>query len=202
MCKENKKGDVKSNFLYTGTSKNSVAQVMFLRTLNVTPRHRTTVSYKEVSWVCSPPGWYKCNIDGAAQSSPGEAICAKTFTDFREFHRCSFTLPFGVRYVFFAEVMAFMNVVEISSSKGRFPMKLETDSQLLVVKVQKLSKVSWIIINNCLQLLQGKQYIIFHIHREGNTVGNAIANERCCIDNFTWWYDLPHRALEGFLVLS
>lgn len=54
-----KKAMVKSDFLFTGTLDNTVALSMFIRSLNLTPRHRASISHKEVRWACRPPGWHK-----------------------------------------------------------------------------------------------------------------------------------------------
>lgn len=84
-----KKAMVKSSFLFTGKFDNSVGHATFLRSLNVTPRHRSTISHKEVKWIRPSPGWHKYNMD---RGCPGEATYACTFRNYRG----SFAQPLGV----------------------------------------------------------------------------------------------------------
>lgn len=47
--------------------------------------HSGGIRYKEVYWVVPPPGWYKCNSDGAAKETPGDSSCGGVFRNFRGF---------------------------------------------------------------------------------------------------------------------
>lgn len=178
-------------FLFTGFVKDSGTSLM--RRMWISVSRIKPPRFLQVKWCCPPIGWHKCNTDGAA---------AGVFRNNRGFLRGSFVKPLGQCCALHAELMAFVLAVEIASKKNWFPVWFESDSQLLVRKVKSLStEVPWKIKNkwkNCLQILDGRNFIISHIHREGNAVADALANEGFGLDDFTWCIGLPEGAQEPY----
>lgn len=188
-------------FLMTGKVRNGQGMELF-RAFGITMNVKHGIQVKEVRWVPPPIGWHKANFDGAARGSPGISTCGGIFRNHRGFVRGCFAIPLGVQSALFAEMCAFMTVVEIAAQKQWFPIWLESDSSILVEKVKKKDpEVPWQIRTrwyNCLHVLENNQYFITHIYREGNKVADAVANIAFSLDDFTWWYGVPEEAYDFY----
>ena len=79
---------------------------------------------------------------------------------------------------------------------------MESDSEVLVQMVTKRDlEAPWQLRSrwkNCLQMLNGKQFLITHIHREGNKVADCLANSGFRYDDLTWWLEVPDCAKETY----
>lgn len=183
------------SFLFDGEEGNDAAFMTTLRTLNIKGKFTAPKDPMEVRWIPPPPTWHKVNFDGAAQGQPGIAACGGIVRNYRGFVRGTFAAPLGIQTSMFAEIMGFLWAVKICRQKGWFPLWIESDSMVVVTKVQNKSmEVPWQLRTeweNCIQFLEGQQYRISHIFREGNAVADAMANEGLSLVDFTWWYGVP-----------
>jgi len=85
---------------------------MVLKAFKVNTHHPNAPKITEVIW--SPPilNWIKCNTDGAALGSPGQAACAGIFRNRNGESIGCFAVNLGITNAFYAELMGVIFAVE------------------------------------------------------------------------------------------
>ncbi|KAL5729274.1 hypothetical protein ACHQM5_002248 [Ranunculus cassubicifolius] len=181
--------------LMTGHMSNTVEDLLFVKKYAIPPLPRKQSRVQEVWWIPPPRGWTKGNIDGSSHGNPGNSGCGGIFRTSRGFVRGSFAWNIGIETSTVAELCGFIKMIELASLKSWFLLWVKTDSQVLLAKVRSKSKdvpyqlrAKW---ERALRQLEGKQFSITHIYREGNQVADGLANLACTIDDFIWWYQFP-----------
>lgn len=182
-------------FLIKGKMHNTVKDLLILTHFQASPNRKKCPKIVEICPVFPPPSWTKVNIDGCSRGNPGTAGCGGFFWNYRGFSKGSFTMPIGVDTTFVAEASAFIKAVHLALLKNWFPLWVETDSMTLCTKIKNMDlevpwhmKAKW---RRWLKSLEGKQFMVSHVYREGNQIADALANIGCMLDDFTWWFQYP-----------
>nr|KYP34163.1 hypothetical protein KK1_044915 [Cajanus cajan] len=96
-------------------------------------RLRKVISIVEVRWILPPPGWIKCNTDGAFSAYTSSATCGIIFRDSStNMIGCLVELVVA-KSVLEVEVLAIIHAIHIAHDHGWMFLWLEFDS-LLVIK--------------------------------------------------------------------
>ena len=90
----------------------AIMDFMVLKAFKVNTHHPNAPKITEVIW--SPPilNWIKCNTDGAALGSPGQAACAGIFRNRNGESIGCFAVNLGITNAFYAELMGVIFAVE------------------------------------------------------------------------------------------
>ena len=100
-----------------GHMNNSQLELITLKNLNVPGVLRKSPKITEVFWIPPHLLWTKCNTDGMALGCPGVSAIGGIFRNFRGFSKGCFCLNIGINTAFVAELLAFMQAVEIAWDK-------------------------------------------------------------------------------------
>jgi ribonuclease HI len=163
----------------TATATASMRDFSILKFFNVKLHPPNAPVIKEVLWLPPFVSWIKCNTDGAATGSPGQASCAGVFRDHNAQFLGAFNVNLGISYAFHAELLGVMNAIEIAHEKGWWNLWLETDSMMVTLAYKSSAMVPWLIRNrwnNCMYKLKDMNFFLSHIYREGNVLADKLAS--------------------------
>lgn len=165
-----------------------------LKAFKVNTHYPNAPKITEVIW--SPPilHWIKCNTDGAALGTTGQAACAGIFRNRNGESLGCFAVNLGIENAFYAELMGVIFVVECAIKKRWTHLWIESDSKLANLTVKSPNIVPWQIKNrwlNCLHLMTGLTCMITHMYSEGNHCADKLASIGLTVDGFTWWSSPP-----------
>ncbi|XP_070017599.1 uncharacterized protein [Nicotiana sylvestris] len=142
---------------------------------NFTPKLKVT----KVMWEFPSAGWLKVNTDGASRGNPGRSsigFCIRNENGDiiksvgKEIEEITNTV---------AEAKAMVEALRFCRFHQYSHVWLQTDSMLLKKIMDGIWKPPWIIseqVEEIMQLMNGSNYTITHIHREGNKLADHLAN--------------------------
>lgn len=167
-----------SGKLSSGTMSNSIDEFVILKQFNI-DHHSRAPKIKEVVWLSPPCNWTKCNIDGAAQGSPGSSAYGGIFRGHNAAALGCFSCNLDCSTSLVAELSATMNAIEIANNRGWFNLWIDTDS-ILVLKafnrqdfVPSRLQSRW---KNRMVIAKRLSRQVTHIYREGNHCADKLAN--------------------------
>lgn len=143
----------------------------------------------------------KCNCDGAAKSSPGQAVGGGIFRDSRGAFLGWFSTYFNSTTSLHAKFCASMIGIEIAFRNGWNFLWQECDSKLVVDAFSSHYQVPWWLRNrwkNCLYYCSQMKVRVSHIYREGNSCADKLPNFGIVSRNYIWWDNLPVLVSEDF----
>ena len=166
--------------LLKGTMYNTQEDLFTLHSLGIRGHSRGGLSIVEVRWHPPSWGWIKCNTDGSAMGSPGDAKGAGVFRNHLGHVLCCFVTNLGRAFAFEAELIAAMTGVELACQQGWYRLWLETDSTYVEgLLCSRSTIVPWSLRNRWLRvldLLSTLEFKVSHIYREGNGVADTLSN--------------------------
>ncbi|XP_070007206.1 uncharacterized protein [Nicotiana sylvestris] len=133
----------------------------------------------KVMWEFPSAGWLKVNTDGALRGNPGRSsigFCIRNENGDivksvgKEIEETTNTI---------AEAKAMVEALRFCRFKQYSHVWLQTDSMLLKKIMDGMWKPPWIIyeqVEEMMQLMNGGNYTVTHIHREGNKLADHLAN--------------------------
>ncbi|XP_070022541.1 uncharacterized protein [Nicotiana sylvestris] len=142
---------------------------------NFTPKLKVT----KVMWEFPSAGWLKVNTDGASRGNPGRSsigFCIRNENGDivksvgKEIEETTNTV---------AETKALVEALRFYRFQQYSHVWLQTDSMLLKKIMDGIWKLPWIIseqVEEMMQLMNGGNYTVTHIHREGNKLTDHLAN--------------------------
>nr|XP_009786710.1 PREDICTED: uncharacterized protein LOC104234773 [Nicotiana sylvestris] len=142
---------------------------------NFTPKLKVT----KVMWEFPSAGWLKVNTDGASRGNPGRSsigFCIRNENGDivksvgKEIEETTNTV---------AEAKAMVETLRLCRFQQYSHVWLQTDSMLLKKIMDGIWKPPWIIseqVEEMMQLMNGGNYTVTHIHREGNKLADHLAN--------------------------
>ncbi|XP_075092316.1 uncharacterized protein LOC142172566 [Nicotiana tabacum] len=142
---------------------------------NFTPKLKVT----KVMWEFPSAGWLKVNTDGASRGNPGRSsigFCIRNENGDiiksvgKEIEETTNTV---------AEAKAMVEALRFCRFHQYSHVWLQTDSMLLKKIMDGIWKPPWIIseqVEEIMQLMNGSNYTVTHIHREGNKLADHLAN--------------------------
>jgi len=142
---------------------------------NFTPKLKVT----KVMWEFPSAGWLKVNTDGASRGNPGRSsigFCIRNENGDivksvgKEIEETTNTV---------AEAKAMVEALRFCRFQQYSHVWLQTDSMLLKKIMDGIWKPPWIIseqVEEMMQLMNGGNYTVTHIHREGNKLADHLAN--------------------------
>nr|XP_016466901.1 PREDICTED: uncharacterized protein LOC107789578 [Nicotiana tabacum] len=142
---------------------------------NFTPKLKVT----KIMWEFPSAGWLKVNTDGASRGNPGRSsigFCIRNENGDivksvgREIEETTNTV---------AEAKAMVEALRFCRFQQYSHVWLQTDSMLLKKIMDGIWKPPWIIseqVEEMMQLMNGGNYTVTHIHREGNKLADHFAN--------------------------
>jgi len=137
----------------------------------------------------------KSCVFGAVTRNPLKAACGGIFRSSEGFSRGCFAQNLSTDSTFIAEIFGAILAIEIAQSKNWKNIWLETDSLLLVLAFKNPLSIPWALRNrwlNCMEITKTMNFMVSHIHREGNTCVDALANIGLNIVGFFCWQDAPN----------
>ena len=181
--------------LMPGHMNNSQLDLLILKTLNINGVHRKNPQIIEVIWTPPHFHWIKCNTDGMALGCPGNAAIGGVFRTFRGFSKGCFCLNIGIQTAFVAELLAFMQAIELAWEKNWFHIWFELDSKAVVDCVNNTAySPPWQLLNrwrNCRDMMNNMQLYITHTFREGNAVADKLSKQGIKYPSLQWWSSYP-----------
>ncbi|MCI00245.1 ribonuclease H protein, partial [Trifolium medium] len=120
---------------------------VILKAFNVKIHPPNTPKIKEILWHPPLTSWTKCNSDGAAHGSPGNAACGGVFRDYQANFLGCYAFNIGVTYALLVELMGAILAIEIAFEKGWHRLWLEIDSQLVTLAFKQHHIISWTLHN-------------------------------------------------------
>nr|XP_016509454.1 PREDICTED: uncharacterized protein LOC107826922 [Nicotiana tabacum] len=142
---------------------------------NFTPKLKVT----KVMWEFPSAGWLKVNTDGASRGNPGRSsigFCIRNENGDivksvgKEIEETTNTV---------AEAKAMVEALRFCRFQQYSHVWLQTDSMLLKKIMDGIWKSPWIIseqVEEMMQLMNGGNSTVTHIHREGNKLADHLAN--------------------------
>ncbi|XP_070003073.1 uncharacterized protein [Nicotiana sylvestris] len=142
---------------------------------NFTPKLKVT----KVMWEFPSAGWLKFNTDGASRGNPGRSsigFCIRNENGDivksvgKEIEETTNTV---------AEAKAMVEALRFCRFQQYSHVWIQTDSMLLKKIMDGIWKPPWIIseqVEEMMQLINGGNYTVTHIHREGNKLADHLAN--------------------------
>jgi ribonuclease HI len=90
------------------------------------------VAHKIIEVFWQPPlcNWLKCNTDGIALGSPGQAACVGLFRNSHGEHIGCFNMNLGIFNALYDEIMGVILAIEFAVEKNRNHLWIESDSRL------------------------------------------------------------------------
>jgi ribonuclease HI len=183
------------------TATASMLEFKILKFFNVKPHPPNAPVIKEVLWLPPIVSWIKCNTDGAAIGSPGQASCAGVFRDHNALFLGAFNVNLGISIAFHAELLGVMNAIEVAHEKGWWNLWLETDSVMVTLAYKSPAMVPWMLRNrwfNCMHLLKDMNFILSHIYREGNALADRLASLGLGTTGFSWFDVIPREIMQAY----
>jgi ribonuclease HI len=166
-----------------------------LKTFKVTIHHPKAPVIKEIIWQFPLHNWTKCNIDGACTGNSGNASCSGIFRNRDAGFMFCFVEPLRNSSQYQAKLCGALRATELAYQMNWKNLRLETDSTLMVSAFKNtLVHVAWNIRNrwhNTMILFRKMNYIVSHIHREGNQVADLLAGHGLSLLTIFHWNDAP-----------
>jgi ribonuclease HI len=156
--------------------------VMLLSKFDLQPACFTSVSSIRVVW--SPPsqGRMKLNCDGAAKGNPGISAAGCVLRDHEGNVVWALAKFLGMKTNMVAEVSALFYGLVQCTQQQQGSVDIELDSKMLVDMLLHKASVPWQcahMIHQIQVMLQGMDFSIRHVYREGNRVADCLANVAC-----------------------
>lgn len=183
---------------FPGSSK-GLLDVNILKDFGVQPIIQQVRIPRMVRWLSPTHSWIKLNTDGLAKGNPGAAACGGIFRISGGRYVGGYCQNLGFQNAFYSELMAVIIGVEFAYQFGWHTLWLESDSMGVIEGLRSSTfkppwplRVHW---HNCLSRLNSMQYYCSHIHREGNSVADCLANLGLAFPSLCW---LPTPPMEIF----
>lgn len=168
--------------LNLGFSDGSSRDLMIIRRLRMHGSFKPPLTAMIIRWRPPDPGWYKVNVDGSVDTSPGELFGGALFRNSRGFFVAAFTRKVGWGFALEAELAMALLVVLFAHAKGWLRLWLESDSEMVARFLQAPSSVvPWrlhALWQRYLIIRESMELRVTHIYREGNQVADALAKLR------------------------
>ena len=181
--------------LLPGHMNNTQSDLLILKIFNVSGVHRKSPQIIEVMWTPPHFNWIKCNTDGMALGCPGYAAIGGIFRTYRGFSKGCFCLNIGIHTAFVAELLAFIQAIELAWERNWFQIWFELDSKAVVQCVNNPSySPPWQLLNrwrNCRYKMNNMQLYITHNYREGNAVADKLSKQGLQYYVLQWWSSYP-----------
>ena len=180
-----------------GHMNNCIEDLSILNSIGVTGVPPSCPKIIEVIWTPPHFSWHKANTDGLAFGSPGRAAIGGIFRNYRGFSKGAFSKFIGIHNAFEAELLAFMQAIEIAWEKNWRKLWVEMDSKAVVNCVMDHQfKPPWCVLTqwaNCKAKMSQMQLHITHIYREGNQVADYLSKMGIHFNLLQWWPSFPPR---------
>lgn len=115
-----------------GYSDGSVRDLTVLRHLRLHGTFRPPLHTRVGRWRPPAAGWYKVNVDGSFDGSPGMIFGGAIFRNSRGFFVAAFSRPVGWGLPLEAELAAALWAVRFAFNRGWLRLWLETNSEMVV----------------------------------------------------------------------
>ncbi|XP_009779565.1 uncharacterized protein [Nicotiana sylvestris] len=147
--------------------------------LTVMENHTARLKVDKVIWEFPDAGWLKVNTDGASRGNPSRSVVGYCVRDEygdvvavvgKEIHETTNTE---------AEAIAIVEALRFYRMQHFPQVCVKTDSMLMKKIMEGVWKPPWSIaehVEEIMQLLNGGNYVVSHIYREGNKLTDHIAN--------------------------
>ncbi|XP_075080159.1 uncharacterized protein LOC142165521 [Nicotiana tabacum] len=133
----------------------------------------------KVMWEFPSAGWLKVNTDGALRGNPGRSSIGFCIRNENGDIVKSVGKEIEETINTIAEAKAMVEALRFCRFKQYSHVWLQTDSMLLKKIMDGIWKPPWIIyeqVEEMMQLMNGGNYTVTHIHREGNKLADHLAN--------------------------
>jgi ribonuclease HI len=162
----------------------------------ILPKPERQVLSSLVSWLPPRRGYRKINIDGSIIGAPSCGAIGVVFRDCEAKFLGGFVQNIGHAFVFVAELYTAMYAIEKAVEFGWSVFWIKTDPLLVVKAFSQNNLVPWplrVRWKNCLALVVNLNYNFYHIHREGNSVADALAKNGHNLPSLRsqWWEEPP-----------
>ncbi|XP_070010394.1 uncharacterized protein [Nicotiana sylvestris] len=142
---------------------------------NFTPKLKVT----KVMWEFPSAGWLKVNTDGASRGNPGRSSIGFCIRNENGDIVKSVGKDIEETTNTVAEAKAMVEALRFCRFQQYSHVWIQTDSMLLKKIMDGIWKPPWIIseqVEEMMQLMNGGNYTVTHIHREGNKLADHLAN--------------------------
>jgi len=185
-----------SSSLMVGANHSSSLDVKVSSLFQLSLRPSRQIFYSNVYWIPPRQGCIKINFDGASFGSPPCGATGVVFRDNAASFLGGFVHNIGHASALVTELSAAMHAIEKAVAMQWREIWMETDSLMVVKAFSQQMEVPWTLRTrwlNCLTLVKSFSCTFTHIHREGNTVADALAKNGLGLPSLhsQWWTDPP-----------